>query len=140
MKWILSQKLLTGSTIYNSTFFKEMNNNGPFHVFEDSQHDPLYWLQHPEPYLNQKVYVFLLHQLFFLLRLIMTSPYLVHLAIFFWLSMPLCPHPPFLYKFYVLQFSATKNLMTNLCSSMECSHKFVGILNCLKTKYLAKLK
>ena len=45
IRWILSEELATGSTVRVANFLKDINNDGSFHIRQDSQHD-LYWLLH----------------------------------------------------------------------------------------------
>ena len=64
------------STIYSSPFFKKINNDGLFHVPEDSQHTLLFWLLHQKLFLFLRIRVFLHHRLSFWLRLVVAKPML----------------------------------------------------------------
>ena len=122
--------------IYICIFFNVINSDGSFHVPEDCQ-DNHYWPLRPELFLNQKTSVFSLHGLSFRFTYNVAKPYLVHWQISFdWKHASLHPSNIIQGISYGLYFSATKDMMTGLCSNLEHS----VILNCLKTKIFAKLK
>ena len=74
IRWILSEALAIGITVYGSTIFKEIHNDGSFYVPEDCQHDLLSWLPYLELFLYQKVSEFSRRGLSFRLRLIVANP------------------------------------------------------------------
>ena len=56
IRWILPKKLAIGFTIYICSFYKDINNDGSFHVPEDYQHDLLYWPLYKELFLYWSVF------------------------------------------------------------------------------------
>ena len=65
-RWILPHEMPIGSTVYNCTFFKEINSDGSLHILTDNQHNLLYWPLHPELFCLPKKSMFLFHRRSFL--------------------------------------------------------------------------
>ena len=149
----MSNDLAIESTVYCCNFFLEINSHWSNYAPEDSQHNLLYWTLRSKYFfifLYRIVSVFPLHKRSFRLWLINTISILfgriarlTHVDII-WKNLFLLKHlrtyPTFFCKFLLcLLFSVNKNLITDLCSSLEHFIRFAAISNGLK-KYFHEIR
>ena len=115
IRWISPREMAIKSRVYRCNVFKEINWEGSFHFQKDFQHDLLI-----DPYARN----FFLRTVFFTQAVSgkhMISP----IVTIFGENMHQPIHHTYFFKMaYGLQYSATKNIMTYLCSN-----RFVAILN-----------